>query len=92
MNSLSYKSDGCCLPACGEKEDKPYYPEVYLHNDPTKALFGDSTPKPGQIYETSFRFKVGAWSDKDGKQTVTLCLLKCDPVEDATETDEYEEA
>ena len=94
MNSLKYESkekesdnDGCCKPYGGNS-----FPEVHLRGNQVTALTGGRKMEPGEVYEGPFQFKVASWSEpedsENGEPTISIRLVGCDSLADATETDE----
>jgi hypothetical protein len=68
------------------------FPEVRLRGNQVKALAGSMKAEAGQVYEGTFQFKVGGWTEPEdtesGEPSMTIRLIACDSVEDAEETDE----
>lgn len=95
MNSLKHtpkKEDSCVsMPPCTPKES---YPEVYFTKEQAVALFGKDLPKVGEVYETEVQFRLkSVTTDHEGKpESMCICLLSIEPVEGASESDEYAEA
>lgn len=95
MNTLKYESkkkeDGdkdtlCCY--------TPTFPSVDLTGNQVSAVFGEGPLKAGDVYETTFQFKVSSIQvpiegDEDNKERrVTLKLIAADSVEGAEETED----
>lgn len=95
MNTLKYeakekadKDSPCCYPSANT------FPEVNLTGNQVTAIFGEGAVKAGDVYETSFQFRVSSITvpvdgDEESKERrVTLKLVAAESVEGAEETDE----
>lgn len=95
MNSLKHtpkKEDACvAMSSCAPKES---YPEAYLNKEQAVVLFGKDVPEAGEVYETEVQFRLKSVNtDNDGNlESASICLLSADPVEGASESDDYVEA